>query len=123
MKACDNGVVGAVVADCSNEGGCSDGRCMSPDCAAVERDRMSFAGCLFYTASSDNVASDVDAPTAFLVTNPGSRARDRGYAAERGRLVGTRRCRGLSRRKTALRLAIAGLQARGGRARKRRACV
>ena len=72
VKACDNNVVGAVVADCSSEGGCSDGRCMSPDCAAVERDRKSFAGCLFYTVEPSNVASDADAPTSFLITNPGS---------------------------------------------------
>ena len=39
LKACDNNVVGAVVADCSSEGGCGNGRCMSPDCATVERER------------------------------------------------------------------------------------
>ena len=72
LKACDNHVVGAVVADCSSEGGCGAGRCMSPDCASVERDRMSFAGCLFYTVEPGNVASDADAGTSFLITNPGS---------------------------------------------------
>ena len=72
VKACDNNIVGATMADCSSEGGCSEGRCVSPDCATVERDRMSFAGCLFYTVQPDNVASDVGASTSFLITNPGS---------------------------------------------------
>ena len=45
---------------------------MSPDCAAVERDRTSFAGCLFYTVDPSNVASDADARTCVLITNPGS---------------------------------------------------
>jgi hypothetical protein len=74
VKACDNKVVGATVADCSAEGGCSDGRCVSPDCATVERERKTFAGCRFYTVAPSNVASDADARTSFLITNPGSQS-------------------------------------------------
>ena len=37
--------------------------------------RSSFAGCLFYTAEVDNVASDDAMATSFLVTNPGAEPR------------------------------------------------
>jgi hypothetical protein len=74
VKACTENVVGTMLADCSSEGACSGGRCMSPACADAERNRTSFVGCLFYTVEADNVASDVDAATSFLVTNPGVEA-------------------------------------------------
>jgi hypothetical protein len=72
VKACENNVVGAMMDDCTSKGACSEGRCLTPECAAIERDRMSFAGCVFYTAEPGNVDSDVDAPTSFLITNAGS---------------------------------------------------
>lgn len=72
VRACDNHVKGATIVDCTNEGACSDGRCLSPSCAAVEHNRTSIAGCRFYTVQADNVASDADAFTSFLITNPGS---------------------------------------------------
>jgi hypothetical protein len=43
-------------------------------CAAAERDRKTFAGCVFYTAEVDNVDSDAAMPMSFLVTNSGSAA-------------------------------------------------
>jgi len=72
VKACDHNLFGATMFDCTAEGACSEGRCLSPACAAVEHDRKSLAGCQFYTAQADNVASDADAFTSFLITNPGS---------------------------------------------------
>jgi hypothetical protein len=72
VKACNDGVRGDVLADCSREGACSRGRCISPACAAAEADRTSFAGCVFYTVQADNVASDAAAATSCLVTNPGA---------------------------------------------------
>jgi len=74
VRACDNHVKGATIVDCTNEGACSEGRCLSPACAANEHDRTSFAGCRFYTVQADNVASDAGASTSFLLTNPGSDA-------------------------------------------------
>jgi len=71
VNACTDEVVGDPIADCSSEGACSGGRCMSPACADAQRNRTSFVGCLFYTVQADNVASDAAAPTSFLVTNPG----------------------------------------------------
>lgn len=47
---------------------------MTSACAATERDRKTFAGCVFYTAEVDNVASDAAMPMSFLVTNSGSAA-------------------------------------------------
>jgi hypothetical protein len=70
VRACDNHVKGATIVDCTSEGACSEGRCLSPACAAVEHDRSSLAGCRFYTVQADNVASDANAYTSFLITNP-----------------------------------------------------
>ena len=55
-------------------GACSRGRCVTSACAATERDRKTFAGCVFYTAEVDNVASDAAMPMSFLVTNSGRAA-------------------------------------------------
>ena len=72
LRACRDGEVGEQIGDCESEGACSSGRCMSTTCMLAERDRSSFAaGCLFYTAEVDNVDSDADLATSFLVTNPG----------------------------------------------------
>jgi hypothetical protein len=71
VKACHDRVVGEMLSDCTKDGACSDGRCLSPACAAVERNRTTFAGCVFYTVQASNVATDTDAATSFLVTNPG----------------------------------------------------
>jgi hypothetical protein len=70
VKACKDKVVGDMLFDCSSEGACSGGRCMSAACADAERNRTSFSGCLFYTVQADNVASDAAAATSFVVTNP-----------------------------------------------------
>ena len=72
VRECRNGAVGDVIDDCSADGACSQGRCMSPACAAADRVRNSFQGCVFYTAETDNVASDAAAPTSFLIANPGA---------------------------------------------------
>jgi hypothetical protein len=71
VRDCNNGIVGGVIDDCMMVGACSQGRCMTPACADADRVRTSFEGCFFYTAEADNAASDADAPTSFLVTNPG----------------------------------------------------
>jgi len=76
IRACDTAadgdgsVAGEVIGDCSAEGACSDGRCLSPACAGVETAKDTFAGCLFYTAEADNVDSDAALATSFLVSNP-----------------------------------------------------
>lgn len=67
----DKFVVGGVIGDCTAEGACSLGRCMSPACSVAETDRQTFVGCLFYTAQADNVDSDAVLATSFLVSNPG----------------------------------------------------
>lgn len=71
LVVCDHGEPGALIDDCASEGACGNGRCLSPTCLAAENDRTSFAGCLFYTAELDNVASDAALATSFLVSNPG----------------------------------------------------
>ena len=71
VRECRNGVLGNPVADCTQQGACSRGRCMTMDCAAADRLRNSIEGCVFYTAEADNAASDTAAPTSFLVSNPG----------------------------------------------------
>jgi hypothetical protein len=71
LRACNDGVPGEQKGDCMSEGACSGGRCMSAPCLAAERDQTSFAGCLFYTAEVDNVASEDALTTSLLVTNPG----------------------------------------------------
>jgi len=73
VRACGpGGVAGATIDDCSRDGACSFGRCMSAACAAAERDGTSHVGCLFYTVQVHNVASDEGADTSFLVANPGT---------------------------------------------------
>lgn len=72
VRECRNGAVGDVIDDCTADGACNRGRCMSPACAAVDRNPYSFQGCVFYTAETDNVASDAAAPTSFLIANPGA---------------------------------------------------
>ena len=64
---------------------CSLGRCTSSACATVEGDKNGFTGCVFYTVEVNNVASDADAATSFLVTNPGGETAD----VKLERLVGT----------------------------------
>jgi len=77
---CRNGAVGGVIDDCAAAGACSNGRCMSPACAAVDRlptsalAGASVLGCVFYTAEADNAASDASAATSFLIANPGAEA-------------------------------------------------
>ena len=71
LRTCDNGEMGGQIDDCKAAGACSNGRCLSPACSTIEKDRTSFAGCLFYTAEVDNVASDATLGTSFLVTNAG----------------------------------------------------
>jgi hypothetical protein len=71
VRTCNDGEMGGQIDDCTSAGACSNGRCLSPGCATVEKDRTSFAGCLFYTAEVDNVASDATLGTSFLVTNAG----------------------------------------------------
>ena len=71
LFVCDHGDPGALIDDCASEGACGNGRCLSPTCLEAEKDRTSFAGCLFYTAELDNVASDAALATSFLVSNPG----------------------------------------------------
>jgi len=72
VRACHNGAVGEVIDDCTADGACSQGRCMSPACAAADGMRYSFAGCVFYTTEADNVASDAAAFTSFLIANSGA---------------------------------------------------
>ncbi len=55
---------------------CSLNRCTSSACATVERDKVGFAGCVFYTVEVNNVTSDVGTATSFVVTNPGSATAD-----------------------------------------------
>jgi hypothetical protein len=75
LRACNDGERGAQLHDCEElDGACFNGRCMSPECAAAEMDRTSFAGCLFYMAEVDNVASDAALATSFLLSNPGSQS-------------------------------------------------
>ena len=74
VRTCNNGELGEQIHDCSRDGACSNGRCLSPACVTAEKDRTSFAGCLFYTAEVDNVASDATLGTSFLVTNPGEQS-------------------------------------------------
>jgi hypothetical protein len=71
LRACIDGVPGEEKGNCASEGACSGGRCMSTSCLAAERDPNSLAGCLFYTAEVDNVASEDALTTSILVTNPG----------------------------------------------------
>src|SRR5262245_28680452 len=72
VYACNDGQKGDPIVDCENDGACSNGRCMSPACVEAETHSMSFAGCLFYTAEVDNVATDADRGTSFLITNAGA---------------------------------------------------
>ena len=84
LRACTDGDVGEQIEDCGSDGMCSLGRCTSSACATVENDKNGFAGCVFYTVEVNNVASDADAATSFLVTNPGSRDRGREVGAACG---------------------------------------
>ena len=72
VRECRNGAVGDIIDSCVADGACSQGRCMSPPCAVADRDHYSFQGCVFYTAETDNAASDAAAPTSFLIANPGA---------------------------------------------------
>ena len=71
LRECDEGVPGEQKGDCTAAGACSGGRCMSTSCLVAERDGSSFAGCLFYTAEVENVASESGLTSSVLVTNPG----------------------------------------------------
>jgi hypothetical protein len=71
VKLCDHGMIGEQIADCTAAGACSDGRCISPECAAAEA-KKTVVGCRFFTVEADNVDTDAYAATAFVVTNPGA---------------------------------------------------
>ena len=95
-------------------GACSRGRCVTSACAAVERDRKTFAGCVFYTAEVDNVVSDAEMPMSFLVTNPGTTAATvtLEQAADGGGWVATGAPSTIAAG-TATRLSVAGFVVRG----------
>jgi len=76
LRACTDGHVGERIKDCGSAGMCSLGRCTSSACATVEGDKNGFTGCVFYTVEVNNVASDANAATSFLVTNPGGETAD-----------------------------------------------
>lgn len=109
LRACTDEHVGERLEDCGSEGMCSLGRCTSLACATVEGDQNGFAGCVFYTVEVNNVASDAEAATSFLVTNPGRETAD----VKLERLVGTTwSAAGTTTiaARAAARLTIAGLQ-------------
>ena len=85
LRACTDDHVGERLKDCGSDGMCSLGRCTSSACATVEGDKNGFAGCVFYTVEVNNVASDAEAATSFLVTNPSVETAD----VKLERLVGT----------------------------------
>jgi hypothetical protein len=68
VRVCDRGVLGQVVENCGADQTCSEGRCTSTACAAVER-KATASGCLFYGALVDNTDRDDRLASTVIVTN------------------------------------------------------
>jgi len=71
VRACRAGQLAETLQQCAPSLTCSQGRCLSTDCAKAESNQASLAGCTFYTFDLDNVTSEDSIPTSVLVTNPG----------------------------------------------------
>ncbi len=71
VRACHAGQLAEALQQCAPSLTCSQGRCISTDCAKAEANQASLAGCTFYTFDLDNVTSEDSIPTSVLVTNPG----------------------------------------------------
>ncbi|HEX4404207.1 MAG TPA: IgGFc-binding protein [Polyangia bacterium] len=71
VRACRKGQLAEALQQCAPSLTCSQGRCISSDCAKAEANQASLAGCTFYTFDLQNVTADDSIPTSVLVTNPG----------------------------------------------------